>query len=47
MKVGVGEGGRIFDYFGIYVLSGWIDLYVYVFLEFDLYGDEVDEIGVK
>ena len=46
-KAGAGEGGRILDCSGTYVSSGWIDLHVHAFPEFDPYGDEVDEIGVK
>lgn len=30
-----------------YVSSGWIDMHVHAFPEFDPYGDEIDEIGVK
>lgn len=46
-KAGAGEGGKVLDYSGTYVSSGWIDLHVHAFPEFDPYGDEVDEIGVK
>ncbi len=36
------------DYEGrCYVSSGWIDLHVHAFPEFEPYGDEIDEIGVK
>lgn len=35
------------DCTGLYVSSGWIDLHVHAFPEFDPYGDEIDEIGVK
>lgn len=36
------------DYEGkTYVSSGWIDLHVHAFPEFDPYGDDIDEIGVK
>ncbi|MCM3702256.1 amidohydrolase/deacetylase family metallohydrolase [Paenibacillus macerans] len=31
----------------VYVSSGWIDMHVHAFPEFDPYGDEIDEIGVK
>ncbi|GGA26303.1 amidohydrolase/deacetylase family metallohydrolase [Paenibacillus physcomitrellae] len=47
------SGGR-FDGFdvweapaGTYVSSGWIDMHVHAFPEFDPYGDEIDEIGIK
>ncbi|GGE26910.1 dihydroorotase [Pullulanibacillus camelliae] len=30
-----------------YVSSGWIDLHVHAFPEFDPYGDDIDEIGIK
>lgn len=31
----------------LYVSSGWIDLHVHAFSEFEPYGDEIDEIGIK
>ncbi len=44
-RPGLGEGtdceGKTF------VSSGWIDLHVHAFPEFDPYGDVIDEIGVK
>ncbi|MBD1381520.1 amidohydrolase/deacetylase family metallohydrolase [Metabacillus arenae] len=46
-KAGCGLGKIVFDYSGVYVSSGWIDLHVHAFPEFDPYGDEIDEIGVK
>ncbi|WP_416435195.1 amidohydrolase/deacetylase family metallohydrolase [Priestia megaterium] len=46
-KAGSGHGGLVFDYSGMYVSSGWIDLHVHAFPEFDPYGDEIDEIGIK
>lgn len=46
-KAGSGRGQQIFDYSDVYVSSGWIDLHVHAFPEFDPYGDEIDEIGVK
>lgn len=46
-KAGQGHGQQIFDYSGVYVSSGWIDLHVHAFPEFDPYGDEIDEIGLK
>ncbi|OAH59554.1 MULTISPECIES: amidohydrolase/deacetylase family metallohydrolase [Bacillaceae] len=46
-KAGNGRGQQVFDYSGVYVSSGWIDLHVHAFPEFDPYGDEIDEIGVK
>jgi dihydroorotase len=46
-KAGRGHGKHVLDYSGVYVSSGWIDLHVHAFPEFDPYGDEIDEIGVK
>ncbi|WP_129728430.1 amidohydrolase/deacetylase family metallohydrolase [Ectobacillus funiculus] len=46
-KAGSGRGQQIIDYSDVYVSSGWIDLHVHAFPEFDPYGDEIDEIGVK
>ncbi|QGQ48292.1 amidohydrolase/deacetylase family metallohydrolase [Metabacillus sediminilitoris] len=46
-KAGYGRGKHVLDYSGAYVSSGWIDLHVHAFPEFDPYGDEIDEIGVK
>lgn len=46
-KAGEGKGDRVFDGKGAYVSSGWIDLHVHAFPEFDPYGDEMDDIGVK
>lgn len=46
-KAGCGRGKHVLDYSGVYVSSGWIDLHVHAFPEFDPYGDEIDEIGVK
>jgi len=46
-KAGHGEGQHIIDKTDTYVSSGWIDLHVHAFPEFDPYGDEVDKIGVK
>lgn len=46
-KSGHGQGQYIIDKTGMYVSSGWIDLHVHAFPEFDPYGDEIDEIGVK
>ncbi|UOQ87523.1 amidohydrolase/deacetylase family metallohydrolase [Gracilibacillus salinarum] len=45
-EAGNGEG-TIIECSGAYVSSGWIDLHVHAFPEFDPYGDEADEIGVK
>jgi dihydroorotase len=39
--------GDILDCSGVYVSSGWIDLHVHAFPEFDPYGDEIEEIGIK
>ncbi|TCP29958.1 dihydroorotase [Scopulibacillus darangshiensis] len=46
-KPGSANGQKVFDYSGAYVSSGWIDLHVHAFPEFDPYGDKIDEIGVK
>lgn len=46
-KDGSGQGKYVIDCSGMYVSSGWIDLHVHAFPEFDPYGDEMDEIGVK
>ncbi|MEW9702046.1 amidohydrolase/deacetylase family metallohydrolase [Paenibacillus sp. SI8] len=46
-EAGRGSGDHIFDCSGFYVSSGWIDLHVHAFPDFDPYGDEIDEIGVK
>ncbi|MFM9279754.1 amidohydrolase/deacetylase family metallohydrolase [Paenibacillus jiagnxiensis] len=48
----IAQGGSLpgsdgFDGTGLYVSSGWIDMHVHAFPEFDPYGDEIDEIGVK
>ena len=45
---GTGIGGTIIDYKNnAYVSSGWIDMHVHAFPEFDPYGDDIDEIGYK
>jgi len=44
---GDGIGSRISDCTGAYVSSGWIDMHVHAFPDFDPYGDEIDEIGIK
>lgn len=44
---GEGHGSNVRDCSGRYVSSGWIDMHVHAFPEFDPYGDEIDEIGVK
>lgn len=46
-KVGEGQGDHTFDCSGLFVSSGWIDLHVHAFPEFEPYGDFIDEIGVK
>ncbi|MNW51127.1 dihydroorotase [compost metagenome] len=38
---------REWDGSSLYVSSGWIDMHVHAFPEFDPYGDEIDEIGAK
>ncbi|MEK3889036.1 amidohydrolase/deacetylase family metallohydrolase [Bacillus sp. FSL K6-3431] len=46
--VSAGSGrGKIIDCSGMYVSSGWIDMHVHAFPEFDPYGDEIDVIGIK
>ncbi|SHN34739.1 amidohydrolase/deacetylase family metallohydrolase [Gracilibacillus kekensis] len=43
-----GIGDRIIDFYGqVYISSGWIDMHVHAFPEFEPYGDEIDEIGYK
>lgn len=44
---GEGRGGQEWEGSGAYVSSGWIDMHVHAFREFDPYGDEIDEIGVR
>lgn len=44
---GQARGDREWDGSSLYVSSGWIDMHVHAFPEFDPYGDEIDEIGVK
>ncbi|MEG9295945.1 amidohydrolase/deacetylase family metallohydrolase [Mangrovibacillus sp. Mu-81] len=45
---GTGVGERIIDFHHqVYVSSGWIDMHVHAFPEFDPYGDDIDEIGYK
>ncbi|RKP55599.1 amidohydrolase/deacetylase family metallohydrolase [Cohnella endophytica] len=44
---GQAAGDRTMDCSGLYVSSGWIDLHVHAFPDFDPYGDDIDEIGVK
>lgn len=44
---GEGQGELEWDGQDAYVSSGWIDMHVHAFPEFDPYGDEIDEIGVK
>jgi dihydroorotase len=46
-EAGQARGDRDWDGTGHYVSSGWIDMHVHAFPEFDPYGDEIDEIGVK
>lgn len=46
-SAGEGCGAHVVDGCGAYVSSGWIDMHVHAFPEFDPYGDEMDEIGVK
>jgi len=44
---GTASGGDILDCQGLYVSSGWIDMHVHAFPEFEPYGDSVDAIGVN
>ncbi|CAH0163326.1 Deacetylase EF_0837 [Peribacillus sp. Bi96] len=45
---GTATGDEIIDYEDkVVVSSGWIDMHVHAFPEFDPYGDDVDEIGYK
>ncbi len=47
-RPGTATGDKIIDYDQkVFVSSGWIDMHVHAFPEFDPYGDEVDEIGYK
>lgn len=39
--------GPSIDCEGRYVSSGWIDLHVHAFPEFEPYGDAIDEIGIR
>lgn len=43
---GTASGGDVLDCEGLYVSSGWIDMHVHAFPEFEPYGDSVDAIGV-
>jgi len=48
VSAGTGCGDKIVDYkHKVFVSSGWIDMHVHAFPEFDPYGDDVDEIGYK
>lgn len=47
LTAGSGRGKHVIDGSGAYLSSGWIDLHVHAFPDFDPYGDEIDEIGVK
>ena len=44
---GSGQGKQVKDCSGIYISSGWIDMHAHAFPEFEPYGDEIDEIGIK
>lgn len=45
---GTAIGERVIDYQNkVYVSSGWIDMHVHAFPEFDPYGDDIDEVGYK
>lgn len=47
LPAGEGNGGQVWEGEGAYVSSGWIDMHVHAFREFNPYGDEIDEIGVR
>lgn len=48
VSAGTGFGEKIVDFkHKVFVSSGWIDMHVHAFPEFDPYGDDVDEIGYK
>ncbi|OIK13032.1 dihydroorotase [Bacillus sp. MUM 116] len=48
VPAGTGTGEYVMDFkHKVFVSSGWIDMHVHAFPEFDPYGDEVDEIGYK
>lgn len=47
VKAGEGKGNSILDFENTYVSSGWIDLHVHAFPEFEPYGDEIDQVGIK
>ncbi|WP_152657173.1 amidohydrolase/deacetylase family metallohydrolase [Oceanobacillus sp. CFH 90083] len=45
---GTAAGEKVIDYQNkAYVSSGWIDMHVHAFPEFDPYGDDIDEVGYK
>ncbi len=44
---GLVQGAQVHDCTGMYISSGWIDLHVHAFPEFNPYGDEIDSIGVE
>jgi len=45
---GMGAGEKVIDYQEeTYASSGWIDMHVHAFPEFEPYGDDIDEIGYK
>lgn len=45
---GTGVGEKTIDFENkVYISSGWIDMHVHAFPEFDPYGDDIDEIGYK
>ncbi|MGE7878197.1 amidohydrolase/deacetylase family metallohydrolase [Peribacillus muralis] len=45
---GTATGAEMIDYEDkVFVSSGWIDMHVHAFPEFEPYGDDVDEIGYK
>lgn len=48
VPAGAGKGEQIVDLQDkVFVSSGWIDMHVHAFPEFEPYGDDVDEIGYK
>ncbi|XZF74223.1 amidohydrolase/deacetylase family metallohydrolase [Bacillus sp. AL-1R] len=48
VAAGCGYGEKLVDYkHNVFVSSGWIDMHVHAYAEFEPYGDDVDEIGYK
>ncbi|MDN3017241.1 amidohydrolase/deacetylase family metallohydrolase [Paenibacillus sp. BSR1-1] len=48
VPAGTGKSGNVIDFKQkVMISSGWIDMHVHAFSEFEPYGDDVDEIGYK